>query len=122
LARLEVGEVSIYQQSGPIAIQLPQLDRVSQHQGRLERSYFKAMRELERLQNARRAPKADHPEQVAPPLQAVPSTGRTLPAATSPSVPRAPEHHANFAYAEGAAAIQLDTKPPLAGDKAIRAA
>src|SRR6266545_2540541 len=41
LARLERGEHSIYEQSVPARQQLPLIGTISQHQYRLERSYFR---------------------------------------------------------------------------------
>ncbi len=55
LARLEVGERSIFTQDMPAEKQMALLDRFSTQRGRLERSFSKAMRELERLQNSRPA-------------------------------------------------------------------
>jgi hypothetical protein len=50
LARLEVGERSIYMQDMAAERQLALLDRFSMQRGRLERSFSKAMRELRELQ------------------------------------------------------------------------
>ena len=75
LTRMEVGEADIFRQAGGAATQVPLLDRLWQCQCRLERSYARAQRELERLQNSR--PHQVHqpeeataaPEQVAPALE-----------------------------------------------------
>ena len=53
LARLEVGERSIYMQTMAADKQMALLDRFSVQRGRLERSFSKAMRELEHLRKAR---------------------------------------------------------------------
>jgi hypothetical protein len=51
LTRLEVGEINVFKKDGD---QISLLDRLWQAQCRLERSYARAQRELERLQAARR--------------------------------------------------------------------
>jgi hypothetical protein len=56
LIRMEVNEVNIFKDAGSAKDQLPLLDRLWQGQCRLERSYARAQRELERLQNSRRQP------------------------------------------------------------------
>ena len=53
LARLEVGERSIYMQTMAADKQMALLDRFSVQRGRLERSFSKAMRELEHLRKNR---------------------------------------------------------------------
>ena len=53
LVRLEVGERSIYMQTMAADKQMALLDRFSVQRGRLERSFSKAMRELEHLRKAR---------------------------------------------------------------------
>ncbi len=50
LARLEVGERSIFIKDMPAGQQMALLDRFSAQRGRLERSFSKAMHELQRLQ------------------------------------------------------------------------
>src|SRR5438128_266986 len=50
LTRMEVAEAGIFKESLSAKVQLPLLDRLWQAQGRLERSYARAQRELERLQ------------------------------------------------------------------------
>src|SRR5712692_8061663 len=50
LTRLEVGEISIFKKDGN---QVPLLDRLWQAEHRMERSYARAQRELERLQATR---------------------------------------------------------------------
>ena len=60
LTRIEVAEKSITMQEVAAKIQIPLLDRLWQSQCRLERSYARAQRELERLQKSRRP--VDPPE------------------------------------------------------------
>jgi hypothetical protein len=50
LRRIEVAEASLLAQDLPAATQIPLLDRLWQSQCRLERSFARAQRELERLQ------------------------------------------------------------------------
>jgi hypothetical protein len=76
LARLEVGERSIYMQDIGAERQLALLDRFSVQRGRLERSFFKALRELREL---RQAPKAQSVREDAP------AVSRTQP---SPVIPQ----------------------------------
>src|SRR6266403_3676316 len=66
LARVEVAEKSILKQEARANIQIPLIDRLWQCQHRLERSYARAQRELERLQNSRRHP-------IHPPEEPVPA-------------------------------------------------
>jgi ribosomal silencing factor RsfS len=54
LIRMEVVEVNIFKDTDSAKNQLPMLDRLWQAECRLERSYARAQRELERLQNSRR--------------------------------------------------------------------
>ena len=54
LTRIEVAEKSITLQEVAAKTQIPLLDRLPQSQCRLERSYARAQRELERLQKSRR--------------------------------------------------------------------
>jgi len=56
LTRMEVGEVAIFEDVAATTTKLPLLDRLWQAECRLERSYARAQRELERLQNSRRQP------------------------------------------------------------------
>ena len=50
LRRIEIAEASLLSQDIPAVTQIPLLDRLSQSQSRLERSFTRAQRELERLQ------------------------------------------------------------------------
>src|SRR5437660_11429730 len=60
LTRMEVAEAGIFKETLSAKVQLPLLDRLWQAQCRLERSYARAQRELERLQKSRRS--VDPPE------------------------------------------------------------
>jgi hypothetical protein len=53
LTRMEVGESHIFRQVPDAKDQVPLLDRLWRAQGRMERAYAKAHRELERLQDSR---------------------------------------------------------------------
>jgi hypothetical protein len=53
LTRMEVGEADIYREATSAKTQIPLLDRLWQAQSRMERSYAKAHRELERIQTSR---------------------------------------------------------------------
>jgi hypothetical protein len=80
LTRMEVVEVNIFKDADAKS-QLSMLDRLWQAECRLERSYSRAQRELERLQNSRRQP-VQQPEEPAPPPQ---------PAAEAPATAAAAE-------------------------------
>jgi hypothetical protein len=54
LTRMEVGEAVVFEQASTANYQTPLLERLWQAQCRMERSYARAQRELERLQNSRR--------------------------------------------------------------------
>ena len=64
LARLEVGERSIYMQTMAADKQMALLDRFSVQRGRLERSFSKAVHELEHLRKSRLIGE-DRPAEVA---------------------------------------------------------
>src|SRR5579859_3245665 len=53
LIRMEVVETNIFKDTDASSKQLPMLDRLWQAECRLERSFSRAQRELERLQNSR---------------------------------------------------------------------
>jgi len=65
LSRVELAEKSILAQEDDAKVQIPLVERLWKHQGRLERSYSRAQRELERLQASRRLP-VTQPEAPAP--------------------------------------------------------
>ena len=88
LARVEVAEKSILDQEFSAKIQIPLVDKLWQCQHRLERSFARAQRELERLQNSRRPPVNQLAKPVAAPQ------------------PAAAEPHLMFAAAAGATGPQ----------------
>jgi hypothetical protein len=105
LTRMEVGEVAIFEDVAASTTKLPLLDRLWQAECRLERSYARAQRELERLQNSR-SQTVQQPEEPVPPPQPVaeaPSSAaaaevgqafspvNSAPAAAAPSATAAPE-------------------------------
>ena len=61
LIRMEVVEVNIFKDADGPKNQLPMLDRLWQAECRLERSYARAQRELERLQHSHSQPAAEMP-------------------------------------------------------------
>jgi hypothetical protein len=75
LARLEVGERSIYMQDMAAERQLALLDRFSVQRGRLERSFSRAMRELQDLRKTRPI-QEDLP---APETAGIPASAETAP-------------------------------------------
>src|SRR6266436_5891039 len=54
LRRMEIGEASLLVQKSAAKKQIPLLDRLWQAEARMERSFTRAQRELERLQKSRR--------------------------------------------------------------------
>src|SRR6185436_12828601 len=90
LTRMEVAEAGIFREALSAQVQLPLLDRLWQAQCRLERSYARAQRELERLQAYRphRSNKfnqqADAPPPAPEPVDRVPS--KAPPARRAPDV------------------------------------
>jgi hypothetical protein len=74
LIRMEVSEVNIFKDADGAKTQLSLLDRLWQAECRLERSYSRAQRELQRLQNSRPHP-IQRPEDPTPaPAAEAPST------------------------------------------------
>src|SRR5580700_1622894 len=67
LTRMEVVEVNIFKEEDAAKNQIPLLDRLWQAECRLERSYSRAQRELERLQKSRRSPDPAPEEPAAAP-------------------------------------------------------
>jgi ribosomal silencing factor RsfS len=92
LIRMEVVEVNIFKDPEAAKNQLPMLDRLWQAECRLERSYSRAQRELERLQTSRRQPDPE-PEEPAP--QPVAEAPAAAPAASEPQ----PDHNTQSASA-----------------------
>ncbi len=88
LTRMEVVEVNIFKDTDSAKSQLPMLDRLWQAECRLERSYAKAQRELERLQNSRRQPQ--QPEDPAPAPAAEASSAAEVGQAVSSVSPTPP--------------------------------
>ena len=104
LTRVEVAEKSIVSQEVSAKTQMPLLDKLWQCQGRLERSFARAQRELERLQNSRRPPV--HPgEAASAPKPEVPASA----AAVDPPARKAP--YVMFAPAAPAAAPKAEAAP-----------
>src|SRR5205085_4042468 len=66
LRRMEIGEISLLVQKFGAKNQIPLLDRLWQAEARLERSFTRAQRELERLQKSRREQPRNQPAQAAP--------------------------------------------------------
>src|ERR1700682_4658454 len=65
LTRMELGEINIFKDPAGPEKQIPLLDRLWQAECRLERSFARAQRELERLQASRPQPDPQ-PEEPAP--------------------------------------------------------
>ena len=85
LTRMEVSEVNLFKDADSAKDQLPLLDRLWQAECRLERSYARAQRELERLQDSRRQPDDPEPAQPAP-ARAEPSEIRHPKSETHPNI------------------------------------
>ena len=83
LTRMEVAEAGIFKESLSAKVQLPLLDRLWQAQGRLERSYARAQRELERLQPYR--PRKFHQRKEEPAPQPAPEPPEDALAAAAPA-------------------------------------
>jgi hypothetical protein len=85
LIRMEVSEVNLFKDTDSAKNQLPLLDRLWQAECRLERSYARAQRELQRLQNSRPQPDPQPEEPVpAPQPAAEPPAAATVGQALSP--------------------------------------
>src|SRR5947207_15754595 len=82
LTRVEVAEKSLLEQEFSAKSQIPLVDKLWQCQHRLDRSYARAQRDLERLQNSRRR-QVHQPEEPVPAAQpAVVSQPQPAPKAT----------------------------------------
>jgi len=91
LARMEAGEADIFSEPASAKVQIPLLDRLWQAQCRLERSYARAQRELERLQIARnRIEEARALQEAIRAREAIRPLRTSTPAA-------APKHHTALA-------------------------
>src|SRR5438477_2005952 len=66
LRRMEIAEVSLLIQKFGAKNQIPLLDRLWQAEARLERSFTRAQRELERLQKSRPKQTCDQPTEALP--------------------------------------------------------
>ena len=94
LIRMEVSEVNLFKDTDDAKNQLSLLDRLWQAQCRLERSYARAQRELQHLQQSR--PQRDpQPEEPAPAFQpksaaTLAVVGQALPPVPSPIVELTP--------------------------------
>ena len=106
LTRVEIAEKSIVAQEVSAKTQIPLLDKLWQCQGRLERSFARAQRELERLQNSRRPP-VQPGDGARPPQPAaqVPAS----PAGSEPAAHKGP--YVMFAPAAPAAAPKAAAAP-----------
>jgi hypothetical protein len=109
LTRMEVVEVNMFKDADAAKNQLPMLDRLWQAECRLERSYSRAQRELQRLQNSRPDP-IQQPEDPTPaPAAEAPSTAASeaaqasSPAESTPSEIRHPK--------SGIHAVPLEPQP-----------
>ena len=106
LTRVEIAEKSIVSQEVSAKTQIPLLDKLWQCQGRLERSFARAQRELERLQNSRRPP-VQPGEAASAPKPELPAS----PAAVEPPARKAP--YVMFAPPAPAAAPKAAATPRL---------
>src|SRR5438477_11642672 len=66
LRRMEIGEASLLVQKFGAKNQIPLLDRLWQAEARMERSFTRVQRELERLQKSRREQPREQPPEAAP--------------------------------------------------------
>src|SRR3989441_9860844 len=124
LTRMEVAEAGIFKESLSAKEQLPLLDRLWQAQCRLERSYARAQRELERLQAypplkcndfKRREPA---PQPAPEPDDRVPSAAASPPASNAPPARRAPE--VNATPVADAAPLSADASPRVESAPGVR--
>src|SRR5207253_3138485 len=91
LRRMEIGEVSLLVQKFGAKNQIPLLDRLWQAEARLERSFTRAQRELERLQKSRREQPREQPTEAEPaeirhPKSDIPPPNFTYTAAPRPAI------------------------------------
>ena len=94
LRRLEVAETNLLSQALPAAVQIPLLDRLWQSQIRLERSFARAQRELEKLQGPLPKPSTQSAE-LETPAKASPSPWpNPSPNGSARPVPPTPPHDA----------------------------
>jgi hypothetical protein len=106
LCRMEVGEVNLFKDADGGKNQIPLLDRFWQAECRLERSYARAQRELQRLQASRPQPEEPAPAEVG---QAVsPAESTAAPAAPLPHVEPPTEIHQATAAPSAAASPSVE--------------
>lgn len=104
LSRVELAEKSILAQEGDAKVQIPLVERLWKQQGRLERSYSRAQRELERLRT-HRPEQAHQPEKAEPALQPAARVPSTAASPNAPDlIPTAAPNPAAFPRVESARA------------------
>jgi len=102
LARMEATEVGICKLQLDVVEHVPLLDRIWQAQSRMERSYARAQRELERLQQSRSEPCAEPvepasaPEHPPEPAEEIPGAGPGLVMSPDASEPQPPPNSPDF--------------------------
>jgi len=79
LIRMEVVEVNVFKDAGAPSNQLPMLDRLWQAECRLERSFSRAQRELQRLQASRPQPDEPLPAPAAEPPATAAAEASSIP-------------------------------------------
>ena len=109
LTRMEVGEAAIFEDAAASTTKIPLLDRLWQAECRLERSYARAQRELERLQASRRQPDPE-PEE---PAQAAEAPAAASPAASEPQAPQNAQSAAASPRVEPTYEIRNPSHPPV---------
>ena len=113
LRRMEIAEASLLVQKFGAKNQIPLVDRLWQAEARLERSFTRAQRELERLQKSRREQTRDRPTEAAPAniqhpksdIQPFIYTAASLDAASHPAPP--PSLEPDSRHLPEAASMQL---------------
>jgi hypothetical protein len=92
LCRMEVTEVNIFKDADSAKNQLSLLDRLWQAECRLERSYARAQRELQRLQTSRRQPDPQPEEPAATEVGGQPVSAPEQAAAAPSATPPTPKN------------------------------
>jgi len=98
LTRMEIGEADVYQEVTGAKVQIPLLDRIWRAQCRMERSFARAQRELERIQTSRSF-QAQQPQEDLIAGEAVDGESEAEPQplpAELPSLAAPPPHVAHF--------------------------
>jgi hypothetical protein len=114
LIRMEVSEVNIFKDADGAKTQISLLDRLWQAECRLERSYSRAQRELQRLQNSR-PHSVQQPEDPTPAPAAEATSTATAEAgqASSPAQSAAPSEIRNpTSEIQPGSPIRLNPNPP----------